>query len=210
MKRHLTAVLMALAISVAFAGCIGGKVKYPTYYTLQVPPPPDPQPTAVARPSLSVREFASPGYLRQGAIVYRVSPEQIGFYDYHRWAVDPREFVTNAIVDHLRASGAFESVKLYDGRSGNDYILSGRLEKLEELDYGSGVRVEVAMSAQITNVKNGLTVWTNAVDEVGKVEQHSVPGVVAEMNRAMERSVAKLVFSARIPQGSSLGESGHR
>jgi uncharacterized lipoprotein YmbA len=106
-KRRITAVVVTLAISFAFVGCLGGKVKYPTYYTLQVPPPPDPSPTETARPSLAVREFASPGYLRQGAIVYRVSPEQIGFYDYHRWAMNPRAFVTNAIFDRLRTSGAF-------------------------------------------------------------------------------------------------------
>jgi ABC-type uncharacterized transport system auxiliary subunit len=202
MKRHFTAVLTTLAISLAFAGSLGGKVKYPTYYTLQVPPPPDQPPTGTARPSLAVREFVSPGYLRQGAIVYRVSPEQIGFYDYHRWAVNPREFLTNAISDRLRTSGVFGTVKLYDGRSDVDYILSGRLDKLEELDYGGGVRVEVAMSAQIANFKTGITVWSNAVDSIEKVEQHSVPGVVSEMNRAMERSIEKLVSSVQIPQAA--------
>ena len=202
MKRRFAALLITLAISLAFVGCMGGKVKYPTYYTLQVPPPPDPPPTETARSSLAVQEFRSPGYLRQGAIVYRVSPEQIGFYDYHRWAMDPRELVTNAIVDRLRARGAFASVKVYDGRSDVDYVLSGRLDKLEELDYGGGVRVEVAMSAQITNVKTGTTVWTNAVDEVEKVEQHSVPGVVSGMNRAMEHSIEKLVSSVQIPQAA--------
>ena len=200
MKRHFTVVLTTLAISLALAGCMGGKVKYPAYYTLQVPPAPDSPPTETARPSLAVREFASPGYLRQGAIVYRVSPEQIGFYDYHRWAMDPREFVTSAVVNRLRGSGTFSAVKLYDGRSDVDYIFSGRLEKLEELDYGGGVRVEVAMSAQITNLKTGTMVWTNAVDDVEKVEQHNVPGIVSEMNRAMERSIGKLVSSVHIPQ----------
>jgi len=76
--------------------------------------------------------------------VYRASPEQIGFYDYHRWAADPREFVTSAITDRLRASGTFADVEVYDGRSTADYILSGRLEKLEEVDYEGGVKVEVA------------------------------------------------------------------
>jgi ABC-type uncharacterized transport system auxiliary subunit len=199
-KQRLTAVALVLAISFAFVGCMGGKVKYPAYYTLQVPPPPDPP--ATARTSLAVREFRSPGYLHQGAIVYRVSPEQIGFYDYHRWAMDPREFVTSAVIERLRASGAFGNVKLYDGRSDVDYILSGRLEKLEELDYGGGVRVEVAVSAQITNLKTGTTVWTNAVDEIEKVEQRSVPGVVSAINRAMERSIAKLVSSVEIPQAA--------
>ena len=132
--------------------------------------------------------------------MYRLSPEQIGLYDYHRWAMDPREFVTNAIMDRLRAGNTFDSVKLYDGRSDVDYVMIGRLEKLEELDYGGSVRVEVAMSAQITSLKSGATVWSNAVDDIEKVEQHSVPGVVSGINRAMERSIEKLVPPGQIPE----------
>ncbi len=202
MKRRFATVVALIAMSLTLVGCLAGKVKYPTYYTLQVPPPPDPSASRAVRPSLAVREFTSPVYLRQGAIVYRVSPEQIGFYDYHRWAMNPREFVTNTVVDRLRASGAFSTVKLYDGRSDVDYVLTGRLEKLEELDYGGGVRVAVAMSAQITSLKAGTTVWSNAVDQVGKVDQHSVAGVVSEMNRTMERSIATLVSSVEIPQSA--------
>jgi ABC-type uncharacterized transport system auxiliary subunit len=194
--------MVTLAISLTLVGCLGGKVKAPTYYALRVPPPPDPPPTETARSSLAVQEFRSPGYLHQGAIVYRVSPEQLGFYDYHRWAMDPRELVTNAIVDRLRAGHAFTSVKVYDGRSDVGYVLTGRLDKLEELDYGGGVRVEVAMSAQITNVKTGVTVWANAVDSIEQIDQHSVPGVVSGMNRAMERSIGQLVSSVQIPQAT--------
>jgi ABC-type uncharacterized transport system auxiliary subunit len=104
--------------------------------------------------------------------------------------------LTNAVADNLRASGNFTQVKLYDGRSDIDYVLSGRLEKLEELDYGGGVKVEVAISAQMVNLANGATVWSNAVSEVGTVDKRDVPTVVAEMNRAMERAIEKLLTPA--------------
>src|ERR1700732_1946316 len=189
MKMHAMAVLLAL---ITLAGC-GGAVKYPNYYTLHVPPPPDPPAQEGVRTSLAVREFRSPTYLRQGAIVYKTSPEQIGFYAYHRWAIDPREFVTNSVIERLRASGHFARVKPYDGRSDSEYVLSGRLEKREEIDYQGGVKVEVAISAQMTNLATGLTVWTNAVSEVGDVNKHDVPAVVSEMNRTMERAIRKLL-----------------
>lgn len=189
MKKHLIAACFALA---ALTGC-GGAVKYPNYYTLHVPPPPDPPPQEGVRASLAVREFRSPMYLHQGAIVYKTSPEQIGFYNYHRWAVDPREFVTNAVAERLRASGNFTQVKLYDGRPDIDYVLSGRIEKLEEIDYDGGVKVEVALSAHMTNLATGATVWTNEASEVGTVGQRNVPAVVAEMNDTMGRAIEKLL-----------------
>ena len=192
MKERPIAVCFVLATLIVLVGC-GGAAKYPNYYTLHIQPPVDPPAPEGVHTSLAVREFRSPAYLRQGAIVYKTSPEQIGFYNYHRWAVDPREFLTNAVADHLRASGTFTQVKLYDGRSDIDYVLSGRLEKLEELDYGGGVKVEVAISAQMVSLANGAQVWSNAVSEVGTVDKRDVPTVVAEMNRTMDRAIEKLL-----------------
>jgi len=195
MKKKLIAISFVLTALITLSGC-GGAVKYPHYYTLHVPTPPDPPAKEGVRASLAVREFRSAAYLHQGAIVYKTSPEQMGFYSYHRWAVDPREFVTNAVTDRLRASGNFTQVKLYDGRSDVNYVLSGRIEKLEEIDYEGGVKVEVAITAQMTNLVTGAAVWTNTVDEAGTVGQRDVAAIVSEMNRTMERAIEKLLTPA--------------
>ena len=197
--QRATALAITLAVSIAFVGC-GGKIRYPSYYTLHVPPPPDPPARPDVHASLAVREFRSPGYLRQGPLVYRASAEQIGFYDYHRWATDPRQFVTVAIANRLRASGNFADVTMYDGRSHVDYIITGRLEKLEEVDYAGGVRVEVALSAQMTDIHTGLTAWANSASDIENVPQRNVPAVVSEMSHAMDRAIEKLLSSIPSPQ----------
>src|SRR3984885_11887302 len=110
MRRTVTTIVFSLAALVILASC-GGRVRYPNYYTLNLPAPPDPPAAENAHATLAIREFRAPTYLRQGAIVYKASPEQIGFYAYHRWAVDPRDLVTNAIIERLRASGVFAHVE---------------------------------------------------------------------------------------------------
>jgi ABC-type uncharacterized transport system auxiliary subunit len=184
-----------LASILCVSGC--GRARYPSYYTLNLPPAPDPIAEGVLG-SIAVREFQSPSYLRQGPIVYRATPEEIGFYEYHRWATDPRVFLTNAVVDRLRASGHYSAVSLYDGHADISYVLSGRLEKLEEVDSDAGTKVEVAMSAQITRVSTGAAVWSNAVSEVGLVSKHNMAGVVSQMNRTTEVVLTKLLST--IPQ----------
>jgi ABC-type uncharacterized transport system auxiliary subunit len=184
-----------LASILCVSGC--GRARYPSYYTLNLPPAPDPIAEGVLG-SIAVREFQSPSYLRQGPIVYRATPEEIGFYEYHRWATDPRVFLTNAVVDRLRASGHYSAVSLYDGHADISYVLSGRLEKLEEVDSDAGTKVEVAMSAQITRVSTGAAVWSNAVSEVGMVSKHNMAGVVCQMNRTTEVVLTKLLST--IPQ----------
>jgi ABC-type uncharacterized transport system auxiliary subunit len=184
--------------SVFLTGCMG-KVKYAAYYRLNLAPPVDPPAKTDAPASIAVREFRAPAYLREGPIVYLTSPEEIGFYEYHRWAVDPRQTITGAIVEYLRASGNFKLVKIYDGRNDVDYVLSGRLEKLNEVDYEGGVQVEVALSAQVIDLHSGNTVWVNSAAEKGKVEGGNVSSVVAQMSKLTDRSIEALLKSLTLP-----------
>jgi cholesterol transport system auxiliary component len=192
MKKRLAVTVVAVSAIVILAGC-AGKVGRANYYTLNLPAPPDPPAAENAHTTVAIREFRAPSYLRQGAIVYKPSPEQIGFYAYHRWAVDPCDFVTDSIIDRLGATGTFSRVKRYDGQPDADYVVSGRLERLEEIDYEGGVKVEVAVSAQMTRLDTGTIVWSKAVSEVGEVNQHDVPTVVLEMSHTMERAIEKLL-----------------
>jgi len=118
--------------------------------------------------------------------------------------MDPRDFVTNAIVERLRASGVFARVQTYNGSRDVDYVLSGRLEKLDELDYQGSVKVEVAISAELTSIATGAVVWSNAVSETGDVGKREVPAVVSEMNRTMQRAIEKLA----IPLSADWAASG--
>jgi ABC-type uncharacterized transport system auxiliary subunit len=192
MKRNLAMAVVALLALAVLAGC-AGKMGRANYYTLNLPAPPDPPAAENANTTVAIREFRAPAYLKRGAIVYKPSPGQIGFYAYHRWAIDPCEFVTESIIARLDATGNFSHVKHYDGQPDADYIISGRLEKLEEIDYEGGVKVEVAVSAQMTKRGTGTIVWSKAVSEVGEVKQHDVPTVVSEMSHTMERAIEKLL-----------------
>jgi ABC-type transport auxiliary lipoprotein component len=90
-QRTLLGLACVTAMLASLTGC-AGKTRYPNYYVLNVPAPPVPD-AAQSKPLLSsvaVRELRALAFLRAGPIVYRKSAEQIDYYDYHRWAVDPR------------------------------------------------------------------------------------------------------------------------
>ena len=175
------------------AGC-GGKILYPNYYALEIPPAPRPAVSDTPLPAtLAVRRFESQQYLRQGRIVYRQAPAEIGFYDYHRWAADPAATVTAAVIDSLRSSRLFAFVRTYDGQGRQDYLMSGRLERLEEIDYSGGVRVEARLSAELVDLRTDATVWTGDADETLAVETRNVNSVVVEMSHAVQKSIDRLV-----------------
>jgi ABC-type uncharacterized transport system auxiliary subunit len=144
---------------------------------------------------LAVRQFETPPYLRQGRIVYRQAPQEVGFYDYRRWAADPAETVTAAVIDSLRAARLFSFVKRYDGQNQQDYLLLGRIDRLEEIDYGGGVRVAAKLSVEVVNLRASTTLWTGDAEETQPVDTRNVNSVVAAMSQAVQKSINRIVAS---------------
>lgn len=190
-QAHITLALLVFSL-IILAGC-SNKMHYPNYYTLNLPAPPDPPASENANATVAIREFSAPGYLRRGQIVFKTSPEAVGFYAYQRWAVDPCEFVTDSMQDRLSATGLFAHVKRYDGKADAELLVTGRLERLEEIDYDGSVKVVVAISAQMIRFDTGATVWTKAVTKTGNVEKRDVPAVVSAMSDTMDRAMQDLL-----------------
>ena len=188
-------------LMLVLCGC-GGKIRYPRYYALEIPPPAPRLGNGVRLPGvLSVRRFEAPAYLRGGAIVYRRTPEEIGFYDYHRWADNPGDVVTAAVLDALRSARLFSAARRYDGQGREDYVMSGRLERLDEIDYGGSLRVEVKISAELTSLRDGAAVWAGEADASQAVDGHDVNGVVTAMSRALQQTVGHLLANLEASRG---------
>jgi len=189
--KHVFGLMTAL---VSLAGC-AGKIHYPSYYVLNLPAPvATPSPAAPILGSVAVREFESPRFLKAGPIVYRASAEELGFYEYHRWAVDPRRTVTSAMIQQMQSRGIFRSVDSYSGQTA-EYLLTGTLDHLEEVDQGSHVSIEAGLSARLIDTRTGGVLWQGALSKTVVLDQRSVPGVVTEMSGTVQSIVAGLVSS---------------
>jgi uncharacterized lipoprotein YmbA len=191
-----------------------GKIHYPSYYVLNLPPP-APQ-AGQSRPlqgSAAVRQFSAPRFLRGGPIVYRQSPEQLGFYNYDRWAEDPRSAVTGAFVQVLESRGVFQSVRLFDGRETPDYLITGSIDHLEENDQRGQVLMNVSISAQLTNEKTGDVAWSGVASQTTSLKTHAVPDLVAGMSQSADQAINSLVSSmqerlAQLQASASKGIKG--
>jgi uncharacterized lipoprotein YmbA len=185
--------MTACVAALLMAAC---SVRYPMYYALNVAPAPKPAADDGRRPvAVAVRRFETPDYIRQGRIVYRETPQEIGFYDYHRWAADPGSTITTAMIDALRLARLFSAVVPYDGQEKQECVLSGRLARLDEVDYGGGVRVETRLVAELVNRRTGETLWTGEASETSTIETRTVASVVDAMSHALETSIARLIAS---------------
>lgn len=189
--KGFTLACVSLAVVLA-PGC--GKVRHPDYYMLAVAPTLSPERNGGRTlGTLEVRDFGTPTYLREGRIVYRESPTQVGFYEYHRWVTDPATTITMAVVSALRSSGLFSQVEAAGSHIKPDFLLRGQLESLDEIDYGGGVRVEVRLSAQLINVRTASSTWSGSESETARVEKDTVNSVVIEMSDAAQKCIGRLL-----------------
>jgi ABC-type uncharacterized transport system auxiliary subunit len=190
---HFKTIFPAL-VAVLLLSCGGGKIPATHYYALDLPTAP--APTARLLPhSLVVMPLKASSMLAQDRIVYRPSREEVGYYEYHRWAEDPRESVMDALVHKVRASGAFTSVVQFDGRTRSDYILRARIERLEEVDFEGGVKVYSAVSAELVDVSTTRIVWEDSVTSSADVSASNVPEIVRQLSDATGRSLDGLARS---------------
>lgn len=183
-------------IATAMLSCGGGKIPPTHYYALDLPPAPAPAPAAQALPhTVVIMPLKTSSMLTQDRIVYRPSREEVGYYEYHRWAEDPRESVMDALVQKVRASGAFRSVVRFDGRTRSDYVLRARIERLEEVDFEGGVKVYSAVSAELLEASTMRVVWEGSATSNATVGVSNVPEVVRQLSSATNRSLDDLTNS---------------
>jgi ABC-type uncharacterized transport system auxiliary subunit len=176
-------------IAVACLACAGA-VPPTHYYVLDLPAP---APAAAPLEHTAVLMPVRAGQvIRQGRIVYRESPEEVGYYEYHRWAEDPEDSVARSLRQQVLALGTFARVADFDGRTTADYLLRGELLRLEEVDHGGGVRAAVEISLELVEVATARVVWKGTAEKTEMVPASEVRSVVSRLSAAADQAIRQL------------------
>jgi ABC-type uncharacterized transport system auxiliary subunit len=183
-----------VAAAALMAAACGG-IRYPQQYLLDLQPP-DPAVSAQRAPGpLVIREFQCPEYLCDGRIVYRPTPNEVGYYEYHRWAMSPRQMITESIAAGIQARRLFTTIRIADGEMDPAFRLTGRIERFEELDRGNDVHVLCVLSAQLVDERTRTILWNDSQSATVPVAERNVAGVVSSLTTATRAAVDGLVAS---------------
>lgn len=187
-------VAISLAAIAIAAGC--GPGKYAKTYVLALPPgAPSPPAAPDIRGALAVHEFQCPHYLCEGRIVYRASMEEVGYYEFHRWAMNPRDMITQFVANSIRSEALFKNVALQQPGAQPEYLLNGNIERLEEVDQGGDVRAVCTISAELLDTKSKSIIWTHTASQTVPVQSRNVAGVVSSLSAAARMTVDDIVRS---------------
>ena len=188
------AFISACAVGIAFlCGC--GAARESKYYQLTVPADAGQVEKADAVPvTLLLGTLMSSHLYREDRIVYGNSAEQLGTYEYQRWAEPPAEMIEEVLLRELRASGRYRAVYYRRSNMQGDFALRGRLYDFKELT-GGQMSARVTFELEMRDLKSGATVWTHYFSHDEPVSGKGVTDVVGALDRNVQRSVAEVVAS---------------
>lgn len=180
---------LAAAIAVSCLAC-GASAPPTHYYALDLPRP-APATTGLAHTAV-LMPIRAGEIARQGRIVYRESPHEVGFYEYHRWAEDPEDSVAEALASELLARGTFASVTPFDGRTQADFILRGELRRIEEIDYDGPVKASVEIALELVDADTSRVIWAGSAAAVEDVPTAEVRAVVERLSVSADQAIKHL------------------
>jgi cholesterol transport system auxiliary component len=199
-----------LATALFASGCAflsKGEALTPRYFspvpTSEPPTPsePEPAPEAPAPPELRIGRIEPAAYLGE-RIAYRISDNELAYYDDRRWTEPPEQFVRRALERELFESHAFRRVI-----SGAAPTLDVELLSFEEVRQGTP-RARLSLLITLRDERHALlerTLSTEAPLELG-ANADAGPALARAMAEALGRAtrdVAERVAAELRQQASS-------
>jgi len=181
---------IALCLLLPLAGCFGGAYQPDVFYAID-PAPVIERAAAPSEHTLGVRAIDAPIMLRR-PMVYRDGAYTLKAYDGALWADEPARIVSLELVDALRQSNRFADVAPATVMRMPDYILTGSLQRFEEVRDGGSVSAACAVRIDVRDRDTGALLY-------GATLEASVPfdGIGHEAYAAaMSQAVAQVISEA--------------
>ncbi len=179
---------LALALTLALTGCFFAKPADTKYYVIDYIPTPTkarlekgPYPFVLRMRDCNIAET-----YRRPQIVYRQSANQMEFYGYHLWAVDPDRMIGDLVIKHLKTVHLFENVTRTVETYVPDHYLGCDIQAIEEYDNQDSWYAHLAMEYQLEDAKTNQILWKKSYDLRKKVSQHEPVYVVRELTVLLE------------------------
>lgn len=196
MKAETLFYALILAASVS-GGC--GAARPSKYYQLTVPadapPPPGADPYHV---TLMLAPITSSRLYREDHIVYTDSGQDMGVYQYQRWAEPPTEMIRDVLLRELRASNRFEGVYTWGSNVRGDYIVRGHLYDFREVSGNDGLVARVTLELELHEARTGASVWTHFYSHDEPVTRKDISAVVDALDHDIQKGIAE--FRASLDQ----------
>ena len=183
-------ILLTVAAVVVLAAC-GKPAPVPSehFYHLQLGQPPPVAAGPVLNGIIQVERFSAAGVLEQRAILHGKDAAEVQAYHYHAWTEVPAVMLQMQMVRFLRAAGAATTVVTPEQRLAPDYILRGRILRLEQRTASPPMGI-VELELSVQRQRDRRLVWLQTYRQRLRAHDASVAAAVAAMAQALTQIYA--------------------
>ena len=201
MKPTLLLASVLLAPLLVLAGCSQPKLPQENYYRFVVSKPAGGE--VVLDGSLMVESFIGNGLTSERALLYSTSeaPLKVQQYHYHYWIDPPPQMIQDQVVTYLRSSNYAARVVTADMRLLPDYVLTGRIKRLERIVDGSQFKAVMELEVGLSKARdNSLILLETYMAEESAGE--GMANTVEAFNRGITKILKKFVAGLNNAQGT--------
>lgn len=179
--------LFILAVILLAAGCAAAP--NPIYYRVDYAIGPG----EISQPPLPlvlrVERLAASDPLNQPNILYRTTDRTIEYHPYRLWESPPVRLANHYLVQTLKASNRFKLVTVDRISQDPDLILTGWLNRFEEVDRPTGWWAEVEIEFELTTGDGKRTVATGRSQGSVKAAAKTTDAVAGAMAVALRQTI---------------------
>jgi len=175
------------------AGCGQAKVPQDHYYRMDLAAPARMEQPLLSG-TLAIKRFAADGMLQARGIVYSqpARPLEVESYHYHHWTDIPPVMLQELLVGYLRAANVAPSIVAGGVDVEPDYILKGRIKRLERV-IGSSSEGIFELELSLIQANSRRVVLHRSYRQQVRADNQTVAGTVAALNQALAKVYAEFL-----------------
>jgi ABC-type uncharacterized transport system auxiliary subunit len=168
------------------------------YYTFQPQIGSSTSPAAPTYPvTLGVEAYEAETPYQQERIVFRTSPYEVNFYEYHRWLRPPTDLVTEQAQKLLQSSGLFQRVRPYTYESEPDYVIRGRILLFDQWYNGTSSSIQVGIQYQLLDVVPEQVIWSDVIETTVSVPTLDIVDTVKGFETAVHQNIEQAIAAMK-------------
>ncbi|MBN2012611.1 membrane integrity-associated transporter subunit PqiC [candidate division KSB1 bacterium] len=136
--------------------------------------------------TLGVETFSADPLYEEDRIVYRESPYEVKFYNYHQWIVPPKQMTTEKALAQLSASGIFSRVTPFPQYNHVDFWLRGTIKKFEEWDEDGKWFTNVKIHLELLDRDSNTLIWQHDYFDSQPVSDKQPVALVQALGESVE------------------------
>lgn len=195
-------VASAALVLCLLGGCFGGgQVPESRYYVLEYEEGTSINAADGLDVVVGVDAFATQPLYRDRRVAYRVSGVEMAYYPYRYWAAPPGELVASQLARHLRQQKVVKAVLESPFEIQPDWIVTGRVQRFEEVDRGPSWAAVCEISVRIESYLDREVIaeetWREEVptrartpDAVATAMSEAVHAIGVQVERLLRESLA--------------------